>query len=75
MSSSQNETSSGPPTGRWLTSSHSGGNNECVEMFFLAEPAPAGPAVLIRDSKDPEGGTFSLPANGWKGLVASVQSR
>lgn len=75
MSSSQKHTNNGPPTNEWITSSYSGGNNQCVEMFFPAEPAPDGPAVLIRDSKDPKGGAFGLPASGWKGLVASIQSR
>jgi hypothetical protein len=75
MSSSQNQASTGPPRGRWFTSSYSGKDNECVEMFFLAEPSPDGPAVLVRDSKNPEGGKFSLPAAGWEGLMTALRTK
>ncbi|WP_370942904.1 DUF397 domain-containing protein [Amycolatopsis sp. cg5] len=51
---------------RWRKSSHSGGGNDCVEVAFV----PGGTAV--RDSKDPEGGAFVLPAGGWQGLLDSL---
>jgi hypothetical protein len=52
---------------RWRKSSHSGGGNDCVEVAFVAGGA------AVRDSKDPEGGAFRLPASGWRGLLAAVR--
>lgn len=74
MSSSQKH-NDGPPRGRWVTSSYSGGSNNCVQMMFPAQPAADGPAVEVRDSKDPDGGTFSFPADVWKGLMATVRNQ
>jgi len=56
----------------WLKSSHSGGEadkTDCVEVAFL----PRGAGAAVRDSKDPEGGMFRLPPEGFRGLLASVQ--
>jgi hypothetical protein len=53
---------------RWRKSSHSGGGNDCVEVAFVADGA------ALRDSKDPEGGAFRLPASGWRGLLAAVRT-
>lgn len=61
-----------PPPGLvWLKSSHSGSDPDktnCVEV------AGAPGVVWVRDSKDPEGGAFRLPASGWRGLLSAVQS-
>ena len=45
----------------WHKSSRSGsGNNDnCVEVAF------AGPAVAVRDSKNPAAGALAFPANRW----------
>jgi hypothetical protein len=75
MSSSQNHRDNGPPKDRWITSPWSGDKNECVEMFFPADPSPDGPVVLIRDSTNPEGGTFDLPASGWRGLTTAARRK
>ncbi|WP_290061044.1 DUF397 domain-containing protein [Amycolatopsis solani] len=53
---------------RWRKSSHSGGGNDCVEVAFVDGGA------AVRDSKDPEGGAFRLPASGWRGLLAAVRT-
>lgn len=39
----------------WRKSSHSGGNNDCVEMARGTE------AALIRDSKNPSGPVLRFP--------------
>ncbi|MEV6898290.1 MULTISPECIES: DUF397 domain-containing protein [Amycolatopsis] len=52
----------------WRKSSHSGGGNDCVEIAFVGGDA------AVRDSKDPEGGAFRLPASGWRGLLAAVRA-
>lgn len=75
MSSSRNQVHAGPPMERWITSPWSGDKNECVEMYFLADSPPNGPAVLLRDSTNPEGGTFSLPASGWRGLTTAARRK
>ncbi|MFD9891083.1 DUF397 domain-containing protein [Amycolatopsis sp. NPDC059027] len=51
----------------WRKSSHSGGGNDCVEIAFVGDGA------AVRDSKDPEGGAFRLPASGWQGLLAALR--
>ncbi|MEV8610321.1 DUF397 domain-containing protein [Amycolatopsis sp. NPDC051373] len=51
----------------WFKSSHSGTNNgECVEAAFTGDGA------AVRDSKDPEGGSFRLPAQGWQAFLEAV---
>jgi hypothetical protein len=53
---------------QWRKSSYSGGGNDCVEIAFVDGGA------AVRDSKDPEGGAFRLPASGWQGLLAAVRA-
>ncbi|SEP54083.1 MULTISPECIES: DUF397 domain-containing protein [Amycolatopsis] len=51
----------------WITSSYSGNDSattNCVEVGF----GKAG--AHVRDSKDPEGGSFYLPAEAWTQLLA-----
>jgi hypothetical protein len=53
---------------QWRKSSYSGGGNDCVEVAFV------GGGAAVRDSKDPQGGAFRLPAAGWQGLLDAVRA-
>lgn len=52
----------------WRKGSRSGDKNDCVEV------AAAGPAVLIRDSRDLAAGTLALDAAQWRTLLRSVRN-
>jgi hypothetical protein len=51
----------------WRTSSYTADHTECVEIAYVTQL----PTVGIRDSKNPEGGHLTLPANALSQLVAS----
>jgi hypothetical protein len=53
----------------WRKSSRSGsgGGNNCVEVAF------AGPAVAVRDSKDPDGDALVFSDRQWSGFVARLR--
>ncbi len=53
---------------QWRTSTHSSGNGNCVEV---AEP---GSAVLIRDSKDPDGGVLEFSPTSWSTFLAGIKA-
>jgi hypothetical protein len=53
---------------QWCKSSHSGGGNDCVEVAVMSG------GTAVRDSKDPEGGAFTLPSAGWRGLLDAARS-
>lgn len=53
---------------RWRKSSYSGGGNDCVEVAF------AGGDPLLRDSKDPAGGTIAVSATEWRALLGVIES-
>ena len=55
-------------TAVWRRSSRSSATANCVEM------AAAGPAVGVRDSKDPDGPVLMLPATSWTHFVAAIKS-
>ncbi|QIZ39935.1 DUF397 domain-containing protein [Saccharopolyspora sp. ASAGF58] len=73
----------------WCKSSRSGANANCVEVAFLdagwqksshstaaancVEIAFAGPAVGVRDSKDPGGAVLAFPADRWSRFVESLR--
>lgn len=52
----------------WRRSTRSGGGsgNNCVEVAF------AGPAVAVRDSKDPDGPVLAFPARSWAAFLARM---
>ena len=51
----------------WRKSTRSGNTGNCVEV------ADAAPVVLVRDTKDREGGTLSVPAEAWKSFVTGLK--
>ncbi|PKW17184.1 DUF397 domain-containing protein [Saccharopolyspora spinosa] len=51
----------------WCKSSLSGANANCVEVAF------AGPAVGVRDSKDPDGAVLAFPVDRWSRFVESLR--
>ncbi|BBC34063.1 hypothetical protein SGFS_053570 [Streptomyces graminofaciens] len=56
-------------TDRWVKSSYSIGNGECVEV---KSPVPA--TLGVRDSKVPEGPALAFPADAWNVFVASIKA-
>ncbi|SFP36979.1 protein of unknown function [Amycolatopsis arida] len=50
----------------WRKSSHSTDQPDCVEVAF------SGPAVGVRDSKNPRGGALVLPAASWRAFLERV---
>jgi hypothetical protein len=55
------------PEAVWRKSSYSGGGgNECVEVAILGDRA------AVRDSKDPHGGFFVVPDDGWSAFLTAV---
>jgi Domain of unknown function (DUF397) len=54
----------------WRRSSYSGDNGgNCVEV------GTAGPAVAVRDSKDPEGPKLAFAADTWRAFAKDVKAR
>ena len=54
--------------GNWRTASYSGANGgECVEV------ASTDSAVMVRDTKDRDGGTLSVPASAWRAFLSAVR--
>jgi hypothetical protein len=50
----------------WRTSSYSANGGNCVEVA-------TGASVLIRDTKDREGGTLTAPATTWRELLSRLR--
>ncbi|SHK59239.1 DUF397 domain-containing protein [Actinacidiphila paucisporea] len=72
----------------WTKSSYSGSNNnDCVEVAWVkssystndgpecVEVAASGGAILVRDSKDPEGPRFSFTPEAWSSFLAYAATR
>jgi hypothetical protein len=54
--------------GNWRTASYSGANGgECVEVASAAD------TVIVRDTKDRNGGTLSVPAGAWRAFIATMK--
>jgi hypothetical protein len=53
----------------WDKSSHSGGGN-CVE----AGPCACGGDMLVRDTKDREGGTLTFSREAWAEFTAAIKA-
>ncbi|MEU1149078.1 DUF397 domain-containing protein [Streptomyces sp. NPDC005863] len=63
----------GPQPDQWVKSTYSDGNGgQCIE--WAPEYARATGEFLVRDSKDPNGPTLNLTAEGFAGLVAFATS-
>ena len=54
--------------GNWRTASYSGANGgECVEV------ASAAGAVIVRDTKNRDGGALSVPASAWRAFITATK--
>jgi hypothetical protein len=51
----------------WRVATYTGGNGNCVEV------ADAASVVLVRDTKDRDGGALSFTANAWRAFMANVK--
>ena len=67
----------------WHTSSYSGTNGGCVEVGWrtssyshggtaCVEVAPAPDGVLVRDSKDRDGPTLTVPTAAWRAFLTTL---
>ena len=71
---------------RWRKSGYSGQNGNCVEVAgwrkssFSAqngacvEAGTAGPAIAVRDSKDPDGPRLAFGPSAWRAFAASLKA-
>jgi hypothetical protein len=50
----------------WRTSSHSGGDNNCVEVGATGE------SIAVRDSKDRHGGALRFSASQWQSFTENI---
>ena len=52
----------------WRKSTYSGQNGNCVEVAGL------GPAIAVRDSKDPAGPYLTVPDPAWRTFARRIQA-
>lgn len=50
----------------WRTSSHSGGDNNCVEVGATGE------SIAVRDTKDRHGGALRFSVSQWQSFTESI---
>jgi Domain of unknown function (DUF397) len=55
------------PRPRWRKSSYSNGQASCVEVGHN------GPAVTVRDTKDPDGPALAFTPDGWQAFTRLVR--
>ena len=53
--------------GQWRKASYSNGSGNCVEV------ADAASAVLVRDTKDRDGGALAFTATAWQSFTGSLR--
>jgi hypothetical protein len=53
----------------WRVATYTGGNGDCVEV------ADEAGAVVVRDTKDRDGGTLAFTPSGWSVFVGAVKAR
>ena len=51
----------------WRVATYTGGNGDCVEV------GDADRAILVRDTKDRNGGTLTFTAAAWKAFTKSLR--
>lgn len=51
----------------WRKASYSNGSGDCVEV------GNAAPVVLVRDTKDRDGGTLAFSAEAWREFAAGLK--
>jgi hypothetical protein len=56
------------PAGLWRKASYSNGQGSCVEI------GQAGPAVAVRDTKDPHGPALAFSQAGWREFTRRVKA-
>lgn len=54
---------------RWRKSSYSDAQGQCVEL------AAIGRGIAVRDSKDPDGPSLTVPASSWRPLLNELKNR
>jgi hypothetical protein len=59
----------GTASTQWRKSSHSGGDNNCVEVAGTAA------AITVRDSKNPRGSMLRFTAVDWKAFTRNIRRR
>lgn len=58
-----------PPARHWFKSSRSLSQSNCLEMAVSHDGR-----VLLRDSKNPDGGTLTYSASAWLDFLADIKS-